>query len=455
MLISSNFFSVINLKKNPTKENKGSGLRLNSLNKDTVSFKGLSKPSQYSTIFEFLSAQILDKKRSTNPSYTSAENIQKGIEEAFVFNSVYNAYSKANHKSIKWQDYVADDVRIYTTGKVNEARVERLNEWRKALETPEKSDKLRNNPKLIRKLSTDKALCIVIWNAINSELRTNNRHIPVPLDARALEETIESFESISRQFRMIQCKNVSFIQMYTHKLRDNHIEFLSKTMPKNIKFSEDENSVWVKVPSFKHDKKNREINIKSVEILSDKNWCTRSRVDKASAALEDGDFYILLQLDKNNIWEPVLGMASYKGQIAQIQGPKNNNDIPAKLLPEVRRYLKENSLKLFSEITKEGPAAREQVMIADLKAKSKAELGKPLDKVIKENDIPRLFQYLTGRKIVELEDGTFEIGTYKPVYTKGKSPIPYSYLGINEDKFRGVEYLKNLPMRVLVLQKFI
>ena len=434
MLINSNIFPVITYKRNPNQQNEGSGFKLHSLNKDTVSFKGLSKPSQYETIFEFLSAQILDKKRTTNPSYTSAENIQKGIEEAFTYNSVYNSYSKANPKTIRWKSYVADDVRIYATQKVNEARVERLNEWRKALETPQKLDKLQNNPKLISKLSTDKALSIVIWNAINSELRTNNRHIPVPFDAKALEETIDSFESISRQFRMIQCKNISFIEMYTHNLRANHIEYLWKTMPQNVKFSDDENSVWIKVPSFKHDPINRETNIKSVEILSNKNWCTRSRVDKASAALEDGDFYIMLQRDKNDTWEPVIGMASYKGKIAQIQGPRNNNDIPAKLLPEVKRYIKENGLGLFSEITKEGPAAREQMMIADLKAQSKAKLGKPLDKVIKENDTFRLFQFLADRKIVELEDGSFEIGTYKPVYTKGKSPIPYSYLGINEDK---------------------
>ena len=40
--------------------------------------------------------------------------------------------------------------------------------------------------------------------------------------------------------------------------------------------------------------------------------------------------------------------------------------------------------------------------------------------------------------------GQFQLGIYY-----------YEGIGINEDKFRGVEYLKNLPMRVLVLQKFI
>ena len=39
---------------------------------------------------------------------------------------------------------------------------------------------------------------------------------------------------------------------------------------------------------------NKEANIKKLEILSCKNWCTRSSVDKAEAALEDGDFYIYL-----------------------------------------------------------------------------------------------------------------------------------------------------------------
>ena len=60
----------------------------------------------------------------------------------------------------------------------------------------------------------------------------------------------------------------------------------------------DNESVWVKVPSIAHDKIHKDKNIKMLEILSCRNWCTRSSVDKAEAALEDGDFLYIFRTRK-------------------------------------------------------------------------------------------------------------------------------------------------------------
>ena len=182
-----------------------------------------------------------------------------------------------------------------------------------------------------------KALQIVIWNAINSELQANNRHIPVPFNKDVLERTIDEFTRILPEARQQKFSSISFIDMYTHMLRDDVLS--RKGISPNC------DSVWIKIPSTKHDPTNRTQNIEDIEILSHKNWCTRSSVDKAEAALEDGDFYIYLVKDsKNKLWNPIIGMASSSGEIMQIQGANNDNVIPSTYLNIVKKFIEDEGL---------------------------------------------------------------------------------------------------------------
>ena len=76
MLVTFNNFSVIN-NSNIINNSNRNGFKHNTLKQDTLTFRGISKPSQYGNVFEFLSAEILDKKKTTTQSNLSAENIKK------------------------------------------------------------------------------------------------------------------------------------------------------------------------------------------------------------------------------------------------------------------------------------------------------------------------------------------------------------------------------------------
>ena len=61
---------------------------------DTVHFTGMSKPSQYKNIFEFLAAKILStKKKIISEDELSATNIKKGVETVFNPETIYVPYT--------------------------------------------------------------------------------------------------------------------------------------------------------------------------------------------------------------------------------------------------------------------------------------------------------------------------------------------------------------------------
>lgn len=399
------------------------------LTRDTVSFTGMSKPSQYKSVFEYLAAKVLSgKKKIINEDELSANNIKKGIDEIFSPETMYGPCTKAKSSEIKWQPYVPEDVKQNSVDKINDAREARLNKWKSVLEGVSQDDENEVSPTLKKKLKDNKSLRIVIWNAVNSEVKTNNRHIPVPFNAKALEQTIEGFEAIAPLDRKVRCKDISFLEMYAHRLRDNIL------MEKGV--SDNEKSVWVRIPSIKHDPKNKSKNISDVETLSYKNWCTRSNVDKAEDVLKDGDFYIYLERGKNDMWQPLIGMASFEDKISQIQGAENNNIIPLKQLPKVKAFIQSKKLKCQSGIVDEGPRANQQIIISEKLLEQRPNLDKSFDKALKTNDIPMIFEYL-DKPAKTLEDGTLEIKGYKPSYVADKNKgitLPLNMMGVNEDK---------------------
>lgn len=395
--------------------------------KDTLVFTGMSSPSQYKSVFDYLAADILNKnskKFNIDGSKISAKYISEAIEELFSKDKIFGTYTLSLPEKVKWKSYIPQDIRTYSTDKVNEARFARLNEWKDFLQNPETLTK--SHPVLTSEIKQNKSLRFVIWQAINSEIKSNNRHIPVPFDSQALHKTIVGFEKIDPIDRAVRCSSPSFIELYTHRLRD--ILLVNKGLSDN-------RAVWVKVPSIKSDPANRAENIRTLEILSCKNWCTRSSVDKAEAALQDGDFYIYLERDKNNLWQPLIGMASCKGKIDQIQGIKNNNIIPVNELKNIKEFIKANGLKCNSQIIPEGPKALQQIYITEKLAQVNELTEKTLEKAIKENDDYSILTSLI-KDVKQLQNGNFEIPSYKPSYNANKNSgisIPYSMMGINED----------------------
>ncbi len=397
---------------------------------DTVNFTGKSPASTYKTVFEYLAAEILgsNKKYHVGGEKISANKIGEAVKSLFNEDRMFLPYNYSVSDKIKWKSYIPQDIREFSIGKINEARTQRMEDWRtflKYLRSPEES-MFSVNPELVAHIKEDDSLRLVIWNAISSELKESNRHIPVPFNEKALLETIKGFSNIEPKDRAVRCASPAFIDMYTHRLRDNLLMDLGLS---------DNESVWVKVPSIAHDKIHKDKNIKMLEILSCRNWCTRSSVDKAEAALEDGDFYIYLERGKSNLWEPLVGMTTLRGKIDQIQGVENNNIVPLNLVGEIREFINKRGLKLHSAITDEGPKASQALMISEKLNETLPNMKSTFMKAIKDNNSFAMFKHL-GVDVKYLDDKTLQIGTYRPSYilsaTRGIT-VPYSMFGLNED----------------------
>jgi hypothetical protein len=400
------------------------------LGADTVSFSGKSACELYKSVFDFMAAEIFDTNKiyKIDGSLLSASKIKLAIKTLFEEGRAYLPFKVSDPEKIKWKSYIPRDIREFSVGKINEARQERMNEWRNFLMDPEKAlAKIkRSNPELAKKINDNPSLRFIIWHSVSGELKVNNRHIPVPFDDKALLETITGFEKITPKDRKVRCSSPTFLEIYTHRLRDNLLMQMGKSGDK---------PVWVKIPSIAHDRMNKEQNIAALEILSSRNWCTRSSVDKAEAALQDGDFYIYLKRGKSELWEPLIGMTSAKGKIDQIQGVENNNIITLNLVDEVKNYIQTNKLQCHSGIIDEGPKAHQAIMISEKLNEVLPDSKMSFAKAIKENDGANIFRFL-GVPVKELDDGMLEIGTYRPSYSlnlKSGISVPYSMFGLDED----------------------
>lgn len=412
---------------------------LKSENKDTICFTGKSAPSMYASVFDYLSAEILggNKKFQVDGSMLSASKIKDAVASLYENGRVYLPFKRSSADKIKWKQYIPEDIRVFSIDKINQARGARMKQWQDFLQNPEALSELgdAHNPELVAKIKDNNSLKFVIWDAITSELKENNRHIPVPFNEKALLETIRGFEKIEPKDRAVRCASPSFLEIYTHRLRDNLL------MDMNLS---ENDAVWVKIPSLKHDPFNQEKNINTLEILSCKNWCTRSSVDKAKDALDDGDFYIYLERGKSNLWEPLVGMTTVKGKIDQIQGVENNNIVPLNLVDEIKDFIERSGLHCHSGIIDEGPKARQAILISEKLNEVLPDFKKTFAKAIKDKDDVAIFKGL-GVEVKTLFDGTLEIPGYKPSYNINQSSgisVPYAMLGISEnDLLRNVKVI--------------
>lgn len=94
---------------------------------------------------------------------------------------------------------------------------------------------------------------------------------------------------------------------------------------------------WVKIPSKEHDPKNFDKNVEKLKILSYKSWCIKSF--NAKPYLEKWDFHIYLENGK-----PKMAIRFVKDQIEEVQGEKNNGQIPFQYVEELKSYLKDQDL---------------------------------------------------------------------------------------------------------------
>ncbi|MCQ2753785.1 MAG: hypothetical protein MJ231_01925 [bacterium] len=413
-----------------------------------VQFTGLSLAREYNKTSHYLAALTLEAKRfkyGADGNNLSSKNILPTIERLFKLNKVYLPFTMADKTKVKWKNYIPDDIRDYSINKINDARIDRFNTWKTFLENPTDYKTTSEYNSLKEEIKNDDCLKFIIWNAINFDIKNNNRHIPVPFDINALSKTVTWLNSIERENRKLQVVSIKeFLDMYTHKLKDELLMSRPELLVSK-KYIPEADSCWVRIPAIRKDLQNSSNNIAALECLSNENWCTRSSLDKAEAALQDGDFCLYLKRDDNQVWQTVLGMTSYRGKIDQIQGPNNDNLIPIRELDNIRNFLKENELGYVSGITDEGPKAMQQIMIAEKLKEIEPQTNMSLFTAINKKNNYVILKMLFGDVDFKGETPMMLFNNSKPMLaiktykssillnkTKGIT-VPIAFFGINED----------------------
>ncbi|MBQ9246530.1 hypothetical protein IJ182_09715 [bacterium] len=272
-------------------------------------------------------------------------------------------FKPANYRKIKLPGYIPEQLKQNEVDMVNHSRRKRQEEYLKS--------KIFENPS-----DTQRA-----WSIISYNVSANNRIIPPPIHIQSLQGVINSDGSFNHRNKLYNSELIKTSLSEIQKnpkykktiLFDRNGQLINKNdTPVVQKYS----AVWVKIPSQKTDRENFKNNVSNVEKLSNPNWCTRSKDNKAVAALEDGNFYVFVLKDTSDLWSSEVAMTTYNGKVMQIQGKENNNLIPLEFLPDIITFLnarnhisvKEDNtiknIKLETGYTDDGPAAFTQLLIA-------------------------------------------------------------------------------------------
>lgn len=249
-----------------------------------------------------------------------------------------------------------------------------------------------------------------------------------------------TFEEIDEELKKDRKFTFNFLTLYSANLK-------KYTLDKSD-YNEVENGTgWMLVPSKMHDRQGFSNNSKNLRNLSYRTWCTH-KGSFAESMLEGGDFHIYFEDNK-----PRVGIRIYNGYIIEIQGVRNDYNIPIDYVDVVEQRIKDKSLVVPDRMMYKINDAK--------KAKVKAEtIKQELATAIKENDVKKIlnrlgfsckeetnWQYFC-RKIKGLLNGEnvaerlLVVGSYyQPV------DISFAELGINEDdllkKIVKIEYDAN------------
>jgi len=256
------------------------------------------------------------------------------------------------------------------------------------------------------------AICLMILSSIAKDLKENNDTIPPILNRGILAQTIAEIEEELKKDRNYQ---FNFNKLYSNNLR----LFYSDDIEESTGSSQ---TGWIIIPSLEHDKENFEANVQKLQALSHPSWCTKSY--NAKPYLETGDFHIYLENGK-----PKVGVRFHYDNITEIQGEKNNGEIPIKYCSEIESHINgyPATLKMQSKI-----------QTAHVGAVKLQRFLESLDKPIKKHSTKEILE-LAGIEVEQDENGKLIISEYKSI-----SPVfTYSDLDINEDLlFREIREIK-------------
>lgn len=246
---------------------------------------------------------------------------------------------------------------------------------------------------------------LVILSAITKDLKPDNDNLPPVLNKGVLANTVTELEE---RLKNNPKENFDFHKMYKNNLRTS---FLQDTITGETMTG------WVVIPSKENDSENFEKNVEKLKTLSHNNWCTKSF--NAEPYLSKGDFHVYLENG-----QPKLGIRFVGDSVEEIQGEKNDGEIPQKYLSKFVAYKNKQNLKLnFGADIQLSDAKEKQLLISQMETSIRKY------KAIKSReDAIKIFEYF-GIHTKKNKDGTLTISHYR----QADHDITYEDIGINED----------------------
>ena len=258
------------------------------------------------------------------------------------------------------------------------------------------------------------AMSLLILDAVTKDLKPDNDTIPPVLNKGVLADCIAELDKNTKEVPKYQ---FNLNKIYKTKLQSYYLDD-TQTRPGET------STKWVKIPSKSHDPEHFDENVEKLKTLSYKTWCTKSF--NAEPYLEEGDFHIYLENG-----QPKIGVRFVNDKIQEIQGEANNGKVPLKYLSTVEEHIKEDDLRLTSNVRSEIQDAKEL-------EKEVIRIKSDLKEAIESNDAARIYEYF-GVEVEADKSGLLTISEYR----QPLSDITYSDIGIDENKlFERVKTIK-------------
>ncbi len=246
-----------------------------------------------------------------------------------------------------------------------------------------------------------KSNALFVLYGITKDLKDNDDRLPFELDKEVLSTTLKE---INEEYIKNPKAQINFKKVYQKNL------FLKANKNSDIATK----TGWIVIPSQKHDSENFYDNVKKLQSISCHNWCTTGY--NAKPYLENGDIHIYLENGKSKIC-----VRFDDDIIEEIQGEKNDSQIPLKYLEIALDYIKGH--KLDKDVHTEMKNAKKLI----------EEINKLRQKIA-----PKDFCDLSTKEILEL----FGIDVYededkKLIISEYKQPsldFTFGDLGIDENK---------------------
>lgn len=342
--------------------------RYNSRTTNTVSFEAMKK-SQFEGIDRF----VVEKFKAPIEKFNIVDDLQawakNGIEKikAMDFTGRFELVTTQRKYMIaEWADYVTKGNTAYTP-----------------------------------------TIGLLILSSIISKLGKKDDNVPPTLNKGVLAETVSETKDILSSDPKT---SLNFLKVYQKNLRSYYME--------DIKTNETETK-WVKILSKVHDPENFESNVEKLKALSHKGWCTKSF--NAEPYLSDGDFHIYLVKG-----QPKLGLRFNCDTLVEIQGEKNDSNVPIAYIDELQGYIKAEDMKYEESILyslEEAVSAKNQFMRAK-------EFLRDYLSIASKEDVENIYKFFERKT----ERRPSDDGLIVDRFCQPREYYTFAELGIDEDK---------------------